>query len=81
MDLVLRDHSRRLVVVDAACELLRFAGDRSENFGRSMLPPLTTRTIFPVPQFPLRPAATAPSAMTWFRSAMIRIARRVRVTY
>ena len=35
---------------------------------RSMFPPLTTQTIFPVPHFPLSPAATAqapaPSLMT-----------------
>ncbi len=40
----------------------------SQNFARSMFPPLTTQTILPVPHFPLRPAATAqaaaPSAIT-----------------
>jgi len=31
----------------------------SENFARSIFPPLTTQTIFPGPHFPLSPAATA----------------------
>jgi hypothetical protein len=31
----------------------------SENFPRSIFPPLTTHTTFPDPHFPLSPAATA----------------------
>jgi hypothetical protein len=52
----------------------------SENRLRSMFPPLTTHTIFPLPALPESPAATphaaAPSQIMWFRAATIDIARR-----
>src|SRR4051794_12034298 len=49
------------------------------NLGRSILPPDTTATIFPVPARPLNAAAiahaAAPSAITCARSAVSLIAR------
>src|SRR6266404_3806048 len=78
---ILSDESGPVLVREQKPAQMSERVTNSENFAKSMLPPLTTHTIFPEPHLPLRPAATAqapaPSLITRLRSATMRMALRV----